>query len=199
MGSHWQIICSSSRCVVRPDPSPRTLEQEAGVGSTGLGLLLEEHRGEIATAWRRGVERELAVKDPALAFAVAPLLREMSLSLGGDADRRSRDAWNRCAVLVRSNAGSAQLAREFKVLHRCIWEALRARGAPVGPAERLAVDEWLDEALAEALDRLERVRLRAASFEQRAAVIIPPVARLLRQTPPPLPRRTPAAPKLHAT
>jgi hypothetical protein len=164
------------------------------VGPTGLGLLLEEHRGEIAIAWRRGVERDLAVKDPALAFAVAPLLREMSLALG-DAERHSRDAWNRCAVLVRSNAGAAQLAREFKVLHRCIWEALRARGAPVGPAERLAVDEWLDEALAESLDRLERVRLRMASFEQHAAVIIPPVARQLRSQPPPLPRRITAPPR----
>jgi len=169
-------------------------EREAGVGSTGLGLLIEEHRGEIAMAWRRGVERELAVKDPALAFAVAPLLRELSLALGGDAGRRSRDAWNRCAVLVRSNAGAAQLAREYKVLHRCIWEALRARGAPVSSGERLSVDEWLDEALAEALDRLERVRLRAAAFEQHAAVIIPPVARKLRATPPPLPRRAPAPP-----
>ena len=166
------------------------------MGPTGIGLLLEEHRGEIATAWRRGVERELGAKDLALAFAVAPILRELSLALGGgDAGRRSHDAWNRCSVLVRSNAGAAQLAREFKVLHRCIWEALRARGAPVSPAERLAVDEWLDEALAEGLDRLERVRLRAASFEQHAAVIIPPVARQLRAVPPPLPRRAPASPR----
>jgi hypothetical protein len=169
-----------------------------------LGLLLEEHRGEIAAAWRQGTERELGVKDPAMQFAVAPLLREMSLALGeAGAERRSRDAWNRCAVLVRSNAGSAQLAREFKVLHRCIWEALRARGAPVSPAERLAADGWLDEALAEALDRLERVRLRAASFEAQGSVVIPPVARKLqapgapraqaaagpRAVPPPLPRR----------
>ena len=58
--------------------------------------------------------------------------------------------------------GQRGFAREYKVLHRCIWEALRARGAPVKLGERLSVDEWLDEALAEALDRLERVRLRAA-------------------------------------
>jgi hypothetical protein len=159
-----------------------------GVGATGMGLLLEEHRGEISTAWRQAVERELGVKDPALAFAVAPLLREMSLALGGEANakRPSRDAWTRCAVLVRSTAASAQLAREFKLLHRTLWEALRARGTPVAPADRAAADEWLHEALAEALDRLERVRMRAAAFE-RGPVVIPPVAR--QQRPPPLPSR----------
>lgn len=166
------------------------------MGATGMGLLLEEHRTEIAGAWRQAVERELGVREPALAFAVAPLLREMALALGGEAEqRRSRDAWSRCAVLVRSSAAPAQLAREFKLLHRCLWEALKARGAPVAQAERTAADEWLDEALAEALDRLERVRLRAASFERQGAVVIPPVARQVRApapprpTPPPLPRR----------
>jgi hypothetical protein len=171
------------------------------VRSTGMGLLLEEHRTEIAGAWRHAVERELGLREPALAFAVAPLLREMSLALGGEAEaRRSRDAWTRCAVLVRSNAAPAQLAREFKLLHRCLWEALKSRGAPVAQAERSAADEWLDEALAEALERVERVRLRAASFEQQGPVIVPPIARQTRtpgaprRTPPPLPRRA-AAPQ----
>jgi hypothetical protein len=154
--------------------------------------LLEEHRAEIATAWRQAVERELGAKDPALAFAVAPLLREMALALGGSADPRrpARDGWARCAVLVRSTATPAQLAREFKLLHRAIWEALRARGVPVAPADRVAVDEWLHEALAEALDRLERVRIRVAALE-RGPVVVPPVARA---KPPPLPHRAPPPP-----
>ncbi len=170
------------------------------MGATGMGLLLEEHRGEIIAAWRQAVERELAVSEPALAFAVAPMLREMALAVGGDGlIQRSHEAWTRCAVLVRSNASSAQLAREMKLLHRCLWDALRLRGAPVSPTERRAADEWLDEALAEALDRLERVRIRAASFES-GPVIVPPIARRtmaaqgarVPQAPPPLPvRRTP--------
>jgi hypothetical protein len=159
------------------------------VGSTGLGLLLEEHRAEIIASWRQRVQRELGVSDPALAFAIAPLIREMSLALGGaDGDRRSHDAWTRCAVLVRSNASPAQLAREYKLLHRCTWEALRTRDLPVSQADRGAADEWLDEALAEALDRLERVRQRVASFE-RMPVVIPPMRRP-RATPPPLPARS---------
>ncbi len=158
------------------------------MGATGLGLLLEEHRGEIVSAWRRAVERELGTKEPALAFAVAPLLREMALALGGRADpQRSHEAWTRCAVLVRSNAAPAQLARETKILHRCTWDALRARGVPVTQSERLAADEWLAEGLAQALDRLERVRLRLASFD-RGPVIVPAVARA-RPVPPPLPPR----------
>ncbi|GEJ56355.1 hypothetical protein [Anaeromyxobacter diazotrophicus] len=171
------------------------------MSATGMGLLLEEHRTEIGTTWRQAVERELAVREPALAFAVAPLLREMALALGGDAEaRRSREAWTRCAVLVRSSAAPAQLAREFKLLHRCLWQALKTRGAPISQGERLAADEWLDEALAEALERLERVRLRAASFEQHGPVVIPPIARQTRAavpprpTPPPLPRRATARP-----
>jgi hypothetical protein len=156
------------------------------VGSTGLGLLLEEHRGEIIATWRQRIQRELGVAEPALAFAVAPLLREMALALGGQgAEARSRDAWTRCAVLVRSTASAAQLAREFKLLHRGIWEALRARGAPVSQLDRGSADEWLDEALAESLERLERVRLRVASFA-RTPVVIPAAART---TPPPLPPR----------
>lgn len=164
------------------------MKGRTGVGATGLGLLLEEHRGEISSAWRQAVEGELGVKDPALGFAVAPLLREMALALGGGAGatRPSRDAWTRCAVLVRSTAAAAQLAREFKILHRTVWEALRLRGTPIGPADRAAADEWLQEALAEALDRLERVRIRAAALE-RGPVVIPPIAR--QQRPPPLPGR----------
>jgi hypothetical protein len=159
------------------------------VGATGLGLLLEEHRGDIAAAWRLAVEGELGIRDPALAFAVAPLLREAALALGGAGDPRrpSRDAWTRCAVLVRSSASPAQLAREFKVLHRAIWDALRARGVPVSPGDRAAADEWLQEALAEALDRLERVRLRASALE-KASSPLPPI---VRAKPPPLPARPP--------
>ena len=158
------------------------------MGATGLGLLLEEHRSEIGSRWRRGVERELGLKEPALAFALAPLLREMSLAFGGTtAGRPSRDAWVRCAVLVRSSATPAQLAREFRVLHRAVWDSLRDAGAPVGPGDRVAADEWLQEALAEALERLERVRIRAAAFEHGHRVPVPPVARV---RPPPLPPRS---------
>lgn len=165
------------------------------MGSTGLGLLLEEHRGEVVAAWRDRVQRELGAGEPALAFAVAPLLREMVFALGGEgSEQRSRDAWTRCAVLVRSTAGASQLAREFKLLHRCIWDALRARGAPVTQSDRGALDEWLDDALAEALERLERVRLRTASFDRPPTArpippARPPVAPVARTSPPPLPAR----------
>lgn len=164
------------------------------MGSTGLGLLLEEHRGEIATSWKQAVARELGVKEPALAFAVAPLLREMALAVGEPERRRSDEPWTRCAVLVRSTALPAQLAREFKLLHRCAWEAIRARGAPVSPAERRAADEWLDEALAQALERLERVRMRSAAYAN-GPVVIPPRP-ISRTPPPPLPRRAPRPPPL---
>jgi hypothetical protein len=161
------------------------------VAATGVGLLLEEHRGEITAAWREAVERELGVREPALAFAVAPLLRELSLSMGGEGDpRRSREAWKRCAVLVRSNAAPAQLAREMKLLHRAAWDALRARGAPVSQADRRAADEWLDDALAEALDRIERVRQRVASLEGHGPVVIPSrPGGMAAPRPPPLPQR----------
>jgi hypothetical protein len=156
------------------------------VGSTGLGLLLEEQRGEIVAEWRQRVQHEVGVREPALAFAIAPLLREMTLALGSEgADGRSRDAWSRCAVLVRSTATSAQLAREYKVLHRCIWDTLRAREVPVSASDRTRADEWLGEALAEALDRLERVRLRVASYDRPPVVV--PAAQPTRVTPPPLP------------
>lgn len=168
--------------------------EEEGVGATGLGLLLEEHRGEIVAAWRARVQRELGVDEPALSFAVAPLLRELVLALG-DEERaqRSHEAWARCAVLVRSTAGAAQLVRELKALRRCTWDALRARGAPVTHGDRGVVDAWLDDALAEALDRLERVRLRVTSHERATAttsrralgpVAAPPPRR---PGPPPLP------------
>jgi hypothetical protein len=179
----------------REGPRDRTFK-EAPVGSTGLGLLLEEHRGEIAAAWKQAVARELGQREPALSFAVAPLLREMALALGGEAElQRSREAWTRCAVLVRSTAVPAQLAREFKLLHRCTWDAIRARGAPVSPTERRTADEWLDEALAEALDRLERVRVRAAAYAH-GPVVIPArsTPRSPPRTPPPLPRRAAAKP-----
>lgn len=192
----WQGPCSTSLLAkVRHVPTFK----EAPVGSTGLGLLLEEHRGEIAVAWKRVVARELGMSEPALAFAVAPLLREMALALGnGSEPHRSHEAWTRCAVLVRSTALPAQLAREFKLLHRCAWDAIRARGALVSAAERRAADEWLDEALAQALERLERVRMRAESYA-RGPVVIPPQA--VSKTPPPLPRRTkpPPLPKKKAS
>jgi hypothetical protein len=172
------------------------------VGSTGLGLLLEEHRAEMTSAWKQAVTRELGAGEPALAFAVAPLLREMGLALGTRSEPlRSSEAWTRCAVLVRSTASPAQLAREFKLLHRCVWDALRARGALISPAERRALDEWLDEALAQALDRLERVRIRSAAYAQPAPVVIPARSPSrspppLRSAPPPLPRRPATPPPL---
>ena len=162
------------------------------MGATGLGLLLEEHRSEIAERWRRTAEQR--AREPALAFALAPLLRELALAFcERDPRRPHRDAWARCAVLVRSTGASAQLAREFMLLHRAIWDALKARGAPVAPADRTAADEWLQEALVESLERLERVRMRAAAFE-RAPRAVPPVARV---RPPPLPPRS-ASPRASA-
>lgn len=158
------------------------------VAATGMGLLLEEHRGEIASAWRQAVEREIGTREPALDFAVAPLLREMSLALGRADAQRSHQARVRCAVLVRSSAAPARLAREVKILHRCTWAVLRARGTAVTQSERLAVDEWLDETLAEALERIERVRLRMAALE-RGPVVVPPAGARARPTPPPLPPR----------
>lgn len=163
------------------------------MGSKGLGLLLEEHRGEIVGAWREAVRRDVGVAEPALAFAVAPLIRELGLALGGQGDEhRSREAWTRCAVLVRSTAAPAQLAREFKLLHRCTWDALRARGTPVAQADRRAADEWLDDALVEALERLERVRLRLASFD-RGTPVSPGAGTATRQAAP-LPGSAPAVP-----
>jgi hypothetical protein len=158
------------------------------VDTIGVGLLVEEHRGEIAAAWRNAAAGLGA--EPALGFAVAPLLRELSLSLREEgAAARGPDAWARVAVLVRSSAHPAQLAREMKLLHRALWEAIAASGQPVSPEERLAVEEWLHDALAECLDRLDRVRLRLESLDR------PADRSAARARPPPLPPRE--APTTH--
>ncbi len=167
--------------------------------AVAVGLLIEEQRSEITSAWRGAVERELG-GEPAIGFAVGPLLREMALALRGDVPpsrmRSGEDALQRCAVLVRSGAQGARVAREFKLLHRAVWDTLRVAGRIVAADERRAVDEWLDEALASCLDRLERVRARVELLERapmaqaaaRAASATP-------QRPPPLPtaRARPAA------
>jgi len=168
------------------------------VRAVGVGLLVEEQRGDVAAAWKRAVEGELG-GEPALAFAVGPLLREMGLALREDGPRLAPDPTGanqgvlRSAVLVRSGASPARVAREFKLLHRALWDTLRAAGRIVGAGERRAADEWLDEALAAALDRLERVRMRIDLLE-RAPAVVPlassaPRAALAAaaQRPPPLP------------
>jgi hypothetical protein len=162
-----------------------------------VGLLVEEQRTEIAAAWRTIVERELG-GEPALHFAIGPLLREMALALRGDAApsrARPGDGRDRCAVLVRSGAQPARVAREFKLLHRALWDVLRAAGRIVGAEERRAADEWIDDALAAALDRLERVRMRIDLLEHGPAVVPParaPAPRPAAQArPPPLPRLRP--------
>jgi hypothetical protein len=182
------------------------------VRAVAVALLLEEQRGEILGAWRRDVERELG-GDPVLAFAVGPLLREMALALRGEASPllggaavAGGEAGARSAVLVRSGASSARLAREFKLLHRAVWHALRQAGAFVGAEERRAADEWLDEALAATLDRQDRVRTRADLFDPaeppaavaarsplaaRPAAPAPARPAAPRATPPPLPVRAP--------
>jgi hypothetical protein len=160
-----------------------------------VGLLVEEQRSDVAAAWRRAVADELG-GDPALGFAVGPLLREMGLALREEASTLaasagSRDGSLRSAVLVRSGASPARAAREFKLLHRALWDTLRAAGCVVGADERRAADEWLDEALAITLDRLERVRTRIDLLE-RGPTVIPPSASSApsrpSQRPPPLPR-----------
>ena len=163
-----------------------------------VGLILEEHRGEIAAEWKRAVGAELGGPEPALGFALAPLLREMALALRGDAPslRPGEAGVSRCTVLVRSSAQPARVAREFKLLHRALWTVLRREGRIVSPDERRAADEWLDEALAASLDRLERVRLRIDLLERGPVVLAPTRAgAALPARPPPLPRaRPPAAP-----
>lgn len=163
---------------------------EAGVGAVAVGLLAEEHRVEIQEAWTEAVRSELR-GDPALEFAVGPLLRELALALRGDVPRRSGprpDPHVRCAVLIRSAASPSRVAREFKLLHRALWETLRAAGHVVGADERRATDEWLHEALAAALERLERIRSRIELLE-RPEVVGPSRAALppSGQRPPPLP------------
>jgi hypothetical protein len=174
------------------------------VRAAAVGLLREEQRGEIASTWKQLVETELG-GEAAIGYAVAPLIREMALALRGDVPplrtrTPSGDGSSRCAVLVRSTAQPARVAREFKLVHRAVWDVLRREGHVVAPDERRAADEWLDEALAAALDRLERVRLRIEVLE-RGAVVVPaarsaadPGGLGLPQRPPPLPRnRSPGA------
>jgi hypothetical protein len=159
-----------------------------------VGLLVEEQRSDVAAAWKRAVEDELG-GEPALAFAVGPLLREMGLALRGEAPilaaAAPRDGTLRSAVLVRSGASPARVAREFKLLHRALWDTLRAAGRVVGADERRAADEWLDEGLASTLDRIERVRTRIDLLERGPAVVAPTAAPSLPQRPPPLPRARP--------
>jgi len=165
-----------------------------------VGLLVEEQRSDVAAAWKRAVEEELG-GEPALGFAVGPLLREMALALRGDGVPRApvpseaHEAALRSAVLVRSGAAPARVAREFKLLHRALWHTLRAAGRVVGADERRAADEWLDEALAAALDRLDRVRMRIDLLE-RGPTVVPASSRpSLAQRPPPFPARgAPARP-----
>jgi hypothetical protein len=153
------------------------------LNTIGVGLLVEEHRGEIAEAWR-GAAATLGA-EPALGFAVAPLLRELSLALRGEGGAsHGPEAWARIAVLVRSSARPAQLAREFKLLSRAIAEALAASGQPVSAAERIALEAWLYDALAECLDRADRVRQRLEALDRPADARGPG-----RAVPPPLPRR----------
>jgi hypothetical protein len=159
-----------------------------------VGLLVEEQRSDVAAAWKRAVADELA-GEPALAFAVGPLLREMALSLRDEpravaVSPAPREGTLRSAVLVRSGASPARVAREFKLLHRALWDTLRAAGRIVGADERRAADEWLDEALALALDRLERVRSRIDLLERGPAVVPPAAA----QTPTRSPQRPPPLP-----
>jgi hypothetical protein len=162
-----------------------------------VGLLVEEQRSDVAAAWKRAVEEELG-GEPALGFAVGPLLREMALALRGDRAPQGtvppepREAALRSAILVRSGAAPARVAREFKLLHRALWHTLRAAGRIVGADERRAADEWLDEALAASLDRLDRVRMRIDLLEHGPAVVPASARPSLAQRPPPLPTaRTP--------
>jgi hypothetical protein len=166
----------------RIEARPARRAKEDPVATIGVALLVEEHRGEIAAAWRSAAGS--LGGEPALAFALSPLLRELALALQGRGGSPA-EAYGRIAVLVRSSARPAQLARELKLLHRAIWEALRASGEPVTAEERLAVDDWLHEALVECLERLERARARMEALDGPAAARVPPP----RAAPPPLPAR----------
>lgn len=150
--------------------------------NVGVGLLVEEHRGEIASAWRSAVAA--LGPDPALGFAVAPLLRELSLAMREEGGARGPEAWARVAVLVRSSARPAQLAREMALLQRALWDAVAGSGEPVLHEERRAVDGWLADALAECLDRLDRVRSRLEALDRPAGA----TSSAGRPQPPPLPR-----------
>lgn len=168
--------------------------------AVAVGLLVEEQRSDVAAAWKRAVAEELG-GEPALAYAVGPLLREMGLALRDEppsiAAAGPRDGTLRSAVLVRSGASPARVAREFKLLHRALWGALRAAGRVVGADERRTADEWLDEALASTLERLERIRTRIDLLERGPAVVPASSAAAPQQQPsqrpPPLPRSRPAA------
>jgi hypothetical protein len=168
-----------------------------------VGLLIEEQRADVAAAWKRAVDQELG-GEPALGFAVGPLLREMALALRADdlppgsAARTVGAGALRSAVLVRSGASAARIAREFKLLHRALWDSLRTAGRIVGAGERRAADEWLDEALAASLERADRVRTRIDLLE-RGPAVVPAAAQPPQrspQRPPPLPwaRRAGVAP-----
>jgi len=165
------------------------------VRAVAVGLLVEEQRSDVAEAWKRAVGEELG-GEPALTFAVGPLLREMGLALREDRPPTPgpgphEDGTLRSAVLVRSGASPARVAREFKLLHRALWDTLRAAGHVVGADERRAADEWLDEALAVSLDRLERVRSRIELLERGPAVMPPAPGPTPSQRPPPLPSARP--------
>lgn len=143
------------------------------MGAVGVGLLVEEQRAEIGESWRTAASEQLGGEN-ALEFAVGPLLRELSLALRGDTPAlrpRGADGLARCTVLVRSGAQPARVAREFKLLHRAVWDALRRAGRIVAADERRCADEWLDEALATTLDRIERVRMRIDLLERGPAVV----------------------------
>lgn len=187
-------------CRVRPVPGFTKLRagRGASVKAVAVGLLLEEQRGDVTAAWRGLVERELG-GDPALGFAVAPMLREMALALRGDGSpsrARPGDGRERCAVLVRSGAPPSRVAREFKLLHRAIWDVLRAAGRIVGGDERRALDEWLDEALATALERIERVRMRMDLLEHGPALVPARTTSLAAPAPPSPSARPPPLPRV---
>jgi hypothetical protein len=172
------------------------------VGAVAVGLLVDEQRAEIAESWKRTIEAELG-GEPAIGYAVGPLLRELALALRGDSPAlrpHGADALGRCTVLVRSGAQPARVAREFKLLHRALWDTLRRAGRIIALDERRAADEWLDDALAAALERLDRVRMRIDLLERGPAVV--PASRESEaatpqaagpERPPPLPRMRPAA------
>jgi len=176
------------------------------VGAVAVGLLVEEHRKDIQDSWKRMVEAELG-GEPAIGFAAGPLLRELSLALRGEEPAlrsRTTDALSRCTVLVRSSAPPARTAREFKLLHRALWDTLRRAARIVAADERRAADEWLDEALAATLDRLDRVRMRIDLLERSPAMTPvqprPAAPAPLPARPPPLPaaRAAPRPPPLPA-
>jgi hypothetical protein len=118
----------------------------------------------------------------------------MALALRADGPANgTRDFVLRSAVLVRSGASPARVAREFKLLHRALWDVLRASGRIVPADERRAADEWLDEALAAALERLDRVRMRMDLLDHSHGPAAAPEPRsgIVSERPPPLPRTRP--------